>query len=660
MRFKGGLLFFIGMMLGVFPVFAQFPQGPPGGQQQPMQPGQQQQQQPRQEQEQDPDAPRRGLLDDSTKMVYGPKTSLYYYEKFMRFNKFEEIEIDTSLTGFHNYEPVADTWYKYQDLGNMGSAAKPVFYEAPRQIGRTSGFHAYDLYYNSPDSMKYFDTKSPYTQLEAFFGGGNRNKLDIGFARNITPNWNVGFNYGTLRVRKTLNPTRRDDNMVVNDSYSMHTNYTSENEKYFLMANFSRMRHVVNEQGGIIPPEIDSTSVYFTYEDSKVWLRNSRATDLRQDYHLYHQYEILKGWQAYHIFDKKKQEVRFFSNLNSTDAEFFNDNRFISSDTTLLHHNPDSTNNHNHFSEWRNEFGFKGDFGPIYYNAFVKLRFGRMASVFFEENNSFTELYLGGALRGDISEKWSFEAEGEYLIPDGYRIHGLFKSPFLDLSYTKALYRPTLMQERYNGNFFRWNNTYSSIGVDQAKGVIKVDVNNWQFRPNLTINRINNYIYFNEEMMPEQATGEAFMVMPGVNAHFVLAEKWHWQTEAVYTVITGGAADSFRIPNLFVNTRFFFDGPLFDENIYVQLGIEGRYRSDNFAEAYMPATQQFHLQNTFNVFAYPVVDAFLNFRISRTRVLFRYNHLNEGMMNQQGYFVTPGYTGLKGMLDVGISWSFFD
>jgi hypothetical protein len=90
------------------------------------------------------------------------------------------------------------------------------------------------------------------------------------------------------------------------------------------------------------------------------------------------------------------------------------------------------------------------------------------------------------------------------------------------------------------------------------------------------------------------------------------------------------------------------------------LGLEGRFRSDNFAEAYMPATQQFHLQNEFNVYAYPVVDAFLNFRIKRTRVLFRYNHLNAGMLENPGYFITPGYTGLKNMLDLGISWSFFD
>ncbi len=606
------------------------------------------------------EGPRRGLLDDSTKMVYGPNTSLYFYEKYVRDNRFEKVALDTSLTGFHNYEPVADTWYTYQDLGNLGTAARPIFYEVPLQIGRTSGFHAYDLYYHSPDSIRYFDTKSPHTHIAAFFGGGNRNKLDVEFVRNIQPNWNVGIAYRTIRARKTLNPTRRDDNNVVNDSYEMHTNYVSPNGKYRLLASFTRMKHNVNEQGGIIPPDVDTTSLYFTYEDSKVWLRNSRARDLRQAYHLYQQYEIVKGWQVYQVFDKKKQEVTFFSNLGTSDADFFNENRFNSSDSSLVHSKPDTTNNHNHYSEWKNEFGFKGDLGPVYYNAYIKLRTGRMASRFFSENNSFTELFLGGALRGEINENWIFEAEGEYLIPDGYRISGLFISPYLDVRYTKALYKPTLAQERYAGNHYRWDNDFSNIGVDQIKGTIKVNLGKSTLRPNLTVNRINNYVFYNEEQVPDQAGSEAFMVIPGFSGDLVLSGKFHWESDVRYTLITGGAADAFRIPEWFINSRIYFDGPLFDENVFVQMGLEVRYRSGNFAPAYMPATQQFHLQNEFNVYAYPVADAFLNFRINRTRVLFRYNHLNAGFMENDGYFITPGYTGLKNMLDLGISWYFFD
>jgi hypothetical protein len=652
-RFSFSLFLFLFL---IFEVSAQIqrPTRPPQGQGQFPPAGGERQMLDQSQDGQDDTGGRKKLIDDSTKMVFGPKTTLYFLERDIKRNRERKVEIDTSLNNFHYYEPVAKSGWMYQDLANIGSAAKPIFYQVPKMIGTTSGFHVYDLYYNSPDSMKYYDTKSPYTQMNAFFGGGNRNMLDLAFARNVNSRWNIGFNFSTIRARKTLNPNARDDNLTVQNSYSMHTNYRSENGKYLLLGNFSRMNHEVNEQGGIISPEIDENSILFAYEDAKVWLRNSVATDLRQEYHLYHQYELTKGWQVYHVIDRKKQGMSFFVNLNSGDSTFFNLNnpdRF---------NNPDTTNNFNRFTEWRNEFGFKGDIGPLYYNAFVKFRSGKMKSPYFPSDNNFNELFVGGALRGEISEQWSFEAEGEYLVPGAFRIHGLFTSPWLEASYTKSLYKPTSMQMMYFGNHHQWENDFSNIGVDQVKGVLKLDFPSWSFRPNLTANRVNNYVFFNESQQVTQSTGDAFMVIPGLNFSFNIRKKFFWEGEVFYTVITGDGAGNFRIPELVANSRIYYDSPMFNENLYIQIGIEGRFRSDNFADNYNPAMQQFYLQNDFNVFAYPVFDLFVNARINRARILFRFNHLNINSMSEPGYFVTPYFTGLKRVLDVGISWPLFD
>ncbi len=204
--------------------------------------------------------------------------------------------------------------------------------------------------------------------MAAFFGGGHRNMLDISFARNVNSRWNIGIDYNTLRVRKALNPIRRDDNMVEQNAYSLHTNYRSENGKYWLLGSFSRMRHEVFEIGGIIPPEVDTTSLYFTYEDAKVWLQNSRARDLRQDYHLYHEYKLGNGLQIYHTLDRKNQNIVFETDLTSSDSLFFNPDR--------LNDQQDTTQNRSDFAEWRNELGVKGSYKGFYYNAFTRFRNG--------------------------------------------------------------------------------------------------------------------------------------------------------------------------------------------------------------------------------------------------------------------------------------------
>lgn len=595
---------------------------------------------------------RRTLLDDSTRQVYGPKTSLIFFEKDLKRNRLQLYEQDTSLTNFHNYDVVAKSGWKFQDLGNIGSAAKPVYYEAPEVIGVRSGLHAYDPYFRDPAKRRYFDTKSPFTEMSAFFGGGNRNLLDIAFARNVNPRWNLGFELNTYRVRKTLNPINRDDRSANQNSYAFHTNYRSENGRYWLLAAFSRMRHAVEETGGIIPPEVDSTSLYFTYEDAKVWLQNSSARDLRHDYHLYHEYKLGNGLQLYHVFDRKNQNVAFFADLTTPDELFYPEERLINPDTTLMRQD---------FAEWRNEFGFKGSYKGFYYNVFGKIRNGRMINTTVDNSRiSFNEVYLGGELIGKISEKWSVSADGEYLIPGNYRIRGLFISPWLDVEYTKSLYKPNAIQNQFSGNHFEWDNDFENTGMDQVKGTVKLDIADILIRPTLTFNRINNFIYYDTDFLPKQTSSSVVMLMPSLRAQVPIGKKFKWDTEVIFTTLTGSEQEVFRIPKVFGNTRFYFDSPAFDDNVYIQLGVDIRYRSSYFADAYMPAYQQFHLQNRFEVYAYPVADLFLDFRINRTRVLLKYNHLNAGLLNREGYFVTPDYTGYRSFLDLGITWYLFD
>jgi hypothetical protein len=263
-------------------------------------------------------------------------------------------------------------------------------------------------------------------------------------------------------------------------------------------------------------------------------------------------------------------------------------------------------------------------------------------------------------LIGKLSETWQLQADGEYLLPGNFRLHGLFISPWLDVDNTKALYKPSLFHQQYRGNHREWSNDFRDIGVDQLKGTVKVPLKKIQLRPSLTLTRVNNFVYIGTDLKAQQATGQAFLLMPSLKTSIPVGKKFRIDSELIYTKVSGESADVLRIPAWYNNTRFYFDGPLFDDNVYVQMGVDVRFRSSFYADAYQPSLQQFHLQNNFEVLGYPVLDLFLDFRINRTRVLFKYNHLNAGLMAQEGYFVTPDYTGYRSFLDLGISWYLFD
>lgn len=111
------------------------------------------------------------VTDDSTKNIYGAKTTFFTTEENIKNNIEAYKVIDTSLTNTHNWDPVNISDYYYQNLGTVGTAMRPVFYETPHIIGKRSGFGVYDYYVKTPDKFKYFDTKSPYTKMRSVFGG---------------------------------------------------------------------------------------------------------------------------------------------------------------------------------------------------------------------------------------------------------------------------------------------------------------------------------------------------------------------------------------------------------------------------------------------------------------------------------------------------------
>ena len=122
--------------------------------------------------------------------------------------------------------------------------------------------------------------------------------------------------------------------------------------------------------------------------------------------------------------------------------------------------------------------------------------------------------------------------------------------------------------------------------------------------------------------------------------------------------MSGGAAEVMRIPELFYNGRYYWRGKLFGDNIPVEIGVDAHARSSYFANSYLPVTQQFHLQNEFEIPGYYRADLFLNMRLDKFFVAVKWGHVDQP--SDGGYFSTPYYPGLPKGFDLMIRWMFFD
>ena len=93
----------------------------------------------------------------------------------------------------------------YQDLGDAGHTHAAGFCASSRSSWvRNRAIMSFQPYAYQTMDVKYFDTKSPYTDMYIALGGNNQNILRFDMAQNINPRWNVGFDVQRFTVPKTV------------------------------------------------------------------------------------------------------------------------------------------------------------------------------------------------------------------------------------------------------------------------------------------------------------------------------------------------------------------------------------------------------------------------------------------------------------------------
>ena len=89
------------------------------------------------------------------------------------------------------------------------------------------------------------------------------------------------------------------------------------------------------------------------------------------------------------------------------------------------------------------------------------------------------------------------------------------------------------------------------------------------------------------------------------------------------------------------------------------MGVDCRYNTAYYANAYMPTTGQFHLQNTTLVGNYPLMNVYLNLHLKQFRFFVMYYNLSQTFMTPT-YYSVPHYPLNPGMIKCGLSWNFYD
>ena len=635
---------------------------------------------------------------------YGPETTFFFRQRDLQYNRMRQQTLDTTQTGVYNFHPVEAAGNDLQYLGVLGMAARPIFPEPPEVTGVRLGIDVFDAYVTEPREMKYYNTKSPYILLQPTFGGEGRNVGQVIFTQNVRPNLNAGVSYRWLSIEPQIGPgaISQNDRAVESSQINAFVYYHTKNKRYDLLANFTRLGHNVDEYGGI-NAQLDDEGTpreFFRYRNSRVWLDEFRAKEIRFNYHVYHQYKISDLLQVYHEFDRKHQDNYFTHEISDlvgdTASAYF---RRILIDSTR-------TADAVRYELWSNELGLKGNLANLFYSIHYRIR---QPSITYNHNPDSvvvlptfgtnqvrnrrrTELYAGFDLRLDLGENTYLRGGADYLSAESYRLEAEFSNPILKGKFVRARTLPTFIASQFIGNHNYWFNDFDPVGMDQLSGSIEYQFPNIYLRPFISATNINKPIYYRRDTVsapippdtvklisrqayPEQASGGVQILSLGTEFNADFLKRMHVQNRITYTTRTGPAAETYPTPEWLATSRLYYENTFRDGKITLQLGVDAQFTSSYLAYDYDVATRQFFLQpdgepnngliGDLDVplprqESYVVMNAFFTMKVRTAVIYVKIPYLNQGLPDD-GYFATPFYAGQqRALADIGIRWMFFD
>ncbi|OGX91400.1 putative porin, partial [Hymenobacter coccineus] len=657
------------------------------------------------------------VVDDSTKVLYGPKTTRVIYEAEVLHDSTAGLPVDTSLVKL----PQIRFWMHdstfQQDLGTVGSASRPLLYQPNLELGARLGRNVFDKYARTSSDIPYYDSRSPYSFFRILQSTSGEQVFEISYSRSLKKNFSVGAAYERIASNKIIGTTSGavgGVGLVEHNNLLFFTRYQSENGRYRLLANINTSRQRAVEQGGVYPrdTELADTVVrypgnLFNYSSERVYLLQAQNTENRDQFHAFQSYRLLgRGLTAYHVLDFKHQFNSFSDGLlprnPATTALLFYPGTPLRTLTSTL----DRVD----YKQVENTFGLLGHTNALGNTAVEYRVYGRLRNAWLAaysdtsyviqpttpsgvptaatrlervQSRNYLEEFVGGTAAFNYRGSYAVEVAGELKVPNlallsdsifrtirnsEYWLRGTVRTGPLSGEILITSYSPTLTQREFSGNHYEWqyadkngNATFKNTSTQQFTGRLRQALPGFAdhlFEASASLVNLVNYVYYDSTGRPNQLGASKQLIIASAR-HRVRFGRFGFDNQGTYTRGAGNESEALRIPALVTESRAYYQSYIFGRAMFTQVGLEFYYQSRFKGYNYSPSTQQFYLQDDFTIRNYAVASAFFAADIKTVSVFLKVPYLNQGLSGQ-GYFASPFYPAYPRRLQFGLNWKFFN
>lgn len=599
-----------------------------------------------------------------------PNPKLYFDAKYVTLENPKPQKPDSIFENFHRYNTTEKEFVPYHNLGNYGTAYYSVMFTNKNPIGFKHGFNSFDLYFIQPEKVKYFNTKTPYTQLDFVFGGKEEIVGGAEFAINIKPNVNMGFNFHRNSFKGGS-----AHQLSIHNLFSLQNSYQSKNNRYNLKAAFI-YNGIKNEENGGWAQDDVFTNPFYKKDKSFVLVHLDDAINKwsERNINIHQQINLGKKTEV-DINDSTKRKIVLqpkyaiahdieFSHWKFMYKDYETDSTFYSA---LIFDN-DSTQDYTKTWKISNSIYFKNienDSTPKRLNFAVGIQYDfikykqrytneskhdfLLKAKIFNQQDSIKFNYLVDAAV-DVAPEYLGDFEVNFLGKINLK-----KSIALALSGNVSMASPTRKQASYLGNHYTYFNDFKK--TFQLKTQIDFIWKKQLFFITAQNYFLQNYIYNDSLSLPQQYNSPLNVFVAKIRKDF--DTKYIYSGTELYAQWISNR-DIVRLPVFAMKQTLYYKGGWISGKLNAQIGFDLMYNTNFTGNAYNPALAVFYHQNKEQLKFYPILDLFFRLQVKFTNIFFRVEHVNQGMFKQKGIYTAPDYGYLDRTFRAGILWQFYD
>jgi len=578
--------------------------------------------------------------------------------KYYSVNQFEYPDSANyflnTLLDFHNY-------LEKNTFGNIGLATNDFIYKTNRIAGFNYGKNNYQPYFYTPYNLNFYNTRIPYSDLFYVFGTKQEQYFKMVFSVNIKKNWNITANFSRIKSKGFY------ENLVPNHTFlAISSNYKTLDNRYMLLVSacFNIIKN--SENGGLL-----EDTVFFNghLKNENTPLKN--AANYRRNRNFFVKQYFNLGHRTNDTLPIIPASRFIITSEFDEMAQRYTDVYPRSGYYPAIYYDSTTTLDTFHVFKMNNELAWKrvdnlkhrGILDMIGIGASVKHQFVGVKQR--EIDTTFNNIFTGFELSNLYStHKFWWKLNATYGLNGynkaDYEMLGNVSKGFLDslsrvsISYKSAAYEPDFMYNQYASNHFKWMNHFDK--VKEKSITASISIPKYDFALSVDYTNYSNVLYFDTTAIARQFKESVNVISVNLKKDFNFY-NWHLNNKVNYQQVPDSSV--IRVPQFILQHSLYYENNLFKKAMRIQIGFEVFYNTAFYANAYMPATGEFYMQNERKYGSYPMLDFFLNMKIKIVNAFFKIEHLNSGFSGNT-YMLTPHYIMAPRTFKFGVSWKLFD